>query len=57
MLCYFCPVGKKRGRERERGGERKQHFKPNLLSVTVNWCDLVLRGWSCECLQNTEREA
>lgn len=50
MRCYFCPVGKKRGR-------KKQHFKLNLLSVTVNWCDSVLRGWSCECLQNTEREA
>lgn len=53
MLCYFCPVGKQ-----EEGGKKNPNIlKANLLSVTVNWCDSVLRGWSCECLQNREREA
>lgn len=55
MLFLSC--GKK---GREGAGEKKKetrHFKINLLSVTVNWCDSVLRGWSCECLQNIEREA
>lgn len=59
MLFLSCGKNGREGEEeREReGGKKARHFKINLLSVTVNWCDSVLRGWSCECLQNIEREA